>query len=302
MFECQYCGKNLKNKAGLSMHEKACDDNLSDDFDPEVHSKGASEAGKLGIIAQYGSIQEYEVACSSSKCDEEFTIEEREKSFPKKDNYFCSNPCARSFATQEKREEINQKISESLKGRPFTGFKDKSEEEEKQIRRQKPREVVQCPVCDVTFEIVPGSKIFCSDECWRKDQANGYQFSTKPDGGVGQGQTKNFHSGKYKGIWCDSSWELAWVVFGFDFEVELHRVKRSFLYKYNGKKHEYFPDFYLPSIDMYVEVKNYMSSRDEAKVSQFPYDIEVIVGEEMDPILYYARVNYGDKFWNNLYD
>lgn len=67
---------------------------------------------------------------------------------------------------------------------------------------------------------------------------------------------------KVKGLW-----ELAVAK-----ELNLQNVKwtnsvKPFVYFWNGKWHQYFPDFYLEEIDSYIEVKGYHTERDDAKWS-----------------------------------
>ena len=55
-----------------------------------------------------------------------------------------------------------------------------------------------------------------------------------------------FKWGTYKGIHCDSSWELAYVMYNLDHDIEFERCIDHFTYyDKNGKSHEYFPDFIL---------------------------------------------------------
>jgi len=36
--------------------------------------------------------------------------------------------------------------------------------------------------------------------------------------------------GRYNGIWCDSSWELAWVIYNFDHGIKFKRYSGYFEY------------------------------------------------------------------------
>lgn len=72
---------------------------------------------------------------------------------------------------------------------------------------------------------------------------------------------------KYKGINFDSSWEL-YVAIYFDFnKINWIRPKQPFPYFWKDNWHLYFPDFYLPDQDLYIEVKGYETDRDVAKWS-----------------------------------
>ena len=57
----------------------------------------------------------------------------------------------------------------------------------------------------------------------------------------------------------------------------------GFEYEWNGKR-TYFPDFYIESMDMYVEVKGYETERDRAKWLQFKGKLRIIKEEDIKQI------------------
>lgn len=102
--------------------------------------------------------------------------------------------------------------------------------------------------------------------------------------------------GWYKGVYCNSSWELAYVIYNLDHNIKFIRNKRGFKYIYNGSEHTYFPDFYLIEDSTYVEIKGYKDSKAEAKINQFNDKLIVLQYPEMEPILEYVITNYGEDF------
>ena len=107
--------------------------------------------------------------------------------------------------------------------------------------------------------------------------------------------------GNYKGVYCQSSWELAYVLFCIDHNINFIRNNKYFEYEFEGKVHNYFPDFYLPDSDTYVEVKGYYDKRSKAKFEQFKGTLQLLTLKEMKPILEYVENKYGKDFIN-LYD
>ena len=107
--------------------------------------------------------------------------------------------------------------------------------------------------------------------------------------------------GIYKGILCQSSWELAWVLYQMDNGVNFIRNTQYFYYSFDGETKLYYPDFYLPEIDIYVEVKGYYDKKSQAKVEQFKGNIIVLQLNDMKPILKYVVDKYGKSF-TDLYD
>ena len=110
-----------------------------------------------------------------------------------------------------------------------------------------------------------------------------------------------FKYGYYKGVWCDSSWELAYLLYCLDHNILVERNKIGFTYIWQDAPHHYFPDFYLPDIESYVEIKGYKSERDVAKIEQFSERLLVLEAAEMQPILDEIESKYGKNFVE-LYD
>ena len=105
-------------------------------------------------------------------------------------------------------------------------------------------------------------------------------------------------SGKYKGIWCDSSWELAFLLYHLDKDLKIKRNGRGFSYTYYKKKHKYFPDFVVDGD--YVEIKGRMDRKSASKIRQFPCALRIVGPAEIQKYLEYAIETYGKDF-TNLY-
>jgi hypothetical protein len=90
MNKCLYCGKPVINKyCDVSCQNKHLN---------------AEKAEK-----KFGKLKKFDVLCK--KCGKEFEVEEREKLFPVKKNYYCSKGCANS---RDHSEETKQKIKKSV--------------------------------------------------------------------------------------------------------------------------------------------------------------------------------------------
>lgn len=110
------------------------------------------------------------------------------------------------------------------------------------------------------------------------------------------GRVKGSGSGKkgwYKGIWCDSSWELAFVCYHIDHGIPIKRCEECRYYSWEDKVYKYYPDFIVDS--SIIEVKGYKSPQCESKLVSNP-DVLVFGKEEMKPILSYIRKRYGTNF------
>lgn len=109
--------------------------------------------------------------------------------------------------------------------------------------------------------------------------------------------------GYYKGYYCQSSWELAYVIYQLEHGVEIVRNDKGFPYILDGVKRTYFPDFYLPTTEEYIEIKGYYNRKTLEKEKQFPKDkkLKILQKTEMAPILNYVVGKYG-KDYTDLYD
>jgi len=105
--------------------------------------------------------------------------------------------------------------------------------------------------------------------------------------------------GWYKGYWCDSSWELAWIIYNLDHNIKFERNYDKFEYFFNDKKLNYIPDFKID--DNYIEIKGYYTKQFEEKVKQFSKNLKIYGKNEMIPFLKYSIDNYGKNFID-LYD
>lgn len=106
-------------------------------------------------------------------------------------------------------------------------------------------------------------------------------------------------SGWYKGIWCDSSWELAFVIYQLDHNNQIKRCLEARNYTYLSKIRKYIPDFIVNNQEI-VEIKGYKSQQWLAKISH-NQDIKVFYEIDLIEILNYVIDKYG-KDYIKLYD
>lgn len=116
-------------------------------------------------------------------------------------------------------------------------------------------------------------------------------------GGLRKGSGRG-KKGKYKGFYCDSTWELAFVIYHLDEEIDIKRNTSGFRYEYKSKERTYYPDFIVNNI--YYEIKgrrNYMDLDEQTKLKVDTFSEVVILYEsEMKFYLDYVRVKYGIDF------
>lgn len=103
-------------------------------------------------------------------------------------------------------------------------------------------------------------------------------------------------SGWYKGYYCQSSWELAFVISHLDNGIKIERNTKKFSYEFEGKKYNYIPDFIVR--DIYIEIKGYKTKRFDAKQQYFPRELKysVLYKNDMKVYLDYVVGKYGKDF------
>lgn len=113
---------------------------------------------------------------------------------------------------------------------------------------------------------------------------------------------KGFKHRWYKGYWCDSSWELAFIMYNLDHDIKFERNEQGFNYWYNGNFRRFYPDFIIDG--EYIEIKGYSSEITDAKIQWFPKNLvlKVYYKDDMDVYLKYAIETYGIDFWKLLTD
>lgn len=88
----------------------------------------------------------------------------------------------------------------------------------------------------------------------------------------------------YNGNYFHSSWEVDVAKYLDANNIKWTRKVKSFDYFWNGKIRQYFPDFYLSDVDIFLEVKGYEVDKDRAKWQQFPKKLFVLKNKEINEI------------------
>lgn len=119
-------------------------------------------------------------------------------------------------------------------------------------------------------------------------------FRNNPkQGGIREGSGRG-KKGWYKGFYCRSTWELAWLIYELENGSNVEPCKESFEYFLNNKKHKYYPDFKIG--DIYYEIKGWHRPDVDAKKEYFPKNKKYILIEgkkEIAKYLKYATDKYG---------
>ncbi len=89
-------------------------------------------------------------------------------------------------------------------------------------------------------------------------------------------RVKNYNGEKF-----DGNWELGLAKWFDAHGVVWERNKKRFSYLFESCCRTYTPDFWLPKLEIYVEVKGWAVPKDIAKWKQFPVRLVVLSGAEL---------------------
>ena len=226
-----------------------------------------------------------EIICE--KCKKKFL----RKQYNKRCNQrFCSKSCSHSSRSHslETKRKIGNTLRTSVKAHLTRSL------------TVKPKINKTCPICNKMFEVFECSKnrIYCSKLCYKND--NNCKYRNVSSGGYREGSGRG-KSGYYKGIYCQSTWELCWVIYNIDKQIKFQRFKG--LIKDNNIT--YVPDFILDDGTI-IEIKGY---EDPLKVKQKTdiaikkgFKIKVLWGKDLKHIFCYINEKYKTTKYETLYD
>ena len=85
----------------------------------------------------------------------------------------------------------------------------------------------------------------------------------------------------YDGIKFHGNWEVEFYKWAKENDLDPQRNSKAFEYSWQGTR-KYFPDFYLPALNAYVEVKGYETERDHCKWEDFPETLYIVKKAEIE--------------------
>lgn len=106
-----------------------------------------------------------------------------------------------------------------------------------------------------------------------KKYPNSYNSSNR-------GRTKQI---VFEGIKFQGKWELEFYLWCKRNNVKVEKPNAYFEYEWKGKR-KYFPDFFLPEKNLYIEIKGYQTERDEAKWKCFPHTLRIVKQKDIELI------------------
>lgn len=276
-YTCKYCNKQWETNEKRNGHQSRCY------YNPKRKQtlQRVSNTLKCKYIKIVEPKGEYRIQCA--KCGKQFHLELTEKLYLSgKYKKYCSRKCANSRNWNQKdklKKSVANKGNQSViqaNNRP---------------RSSKYQSKVQiCPICKVEFQTKGIKRTYCSRICYKNDV--NLQYRNNGSGGYRKGSGHG-KSGWYKGIYCDSSWQLAYVMYHLDNNLPIQRNRQKRTYSWNGQQHIYIPDFITKQ--GLVQIKGYITQQWKQKQRYNP-DVKVIDKEHIQQYLEYVKSKYGKNF------
>ena len=148
---------------------------------------------------------------------------------------------------------------------------------------------------------VPGTAFTEEKELERRVKISNTMMSNPNAGGL-RPKSGRGKKGWYKGYFCDSTYELVYVIYNIDHDIKFRRCGKHYEYFYLGEKHRYYPDFELEDGTL-VEIKGFKNGQTFAKLKSV-YDVDIILLTE-DKLSYafdYVKSKYEYESLEDLYE
>ena len=217
-------------------------------------------------------------------CGKEFT----EKYSKWSDGNFCCRKCANIFSSKIDKNNVNKKVSNILQHK---------------YREEYYKNPKKCCFCNNIIPYEKRTRKTCCNNCKNnllKENSKNRDFSYL--GGYVENSCRGHH-GHYKKIYCDSTYELAYLIYCLDHNIDIKRCNKTFEYEYEGKIHKYHPDFEVEGI--IVEIKNYNSNIVNIKANAVTEPYKILYKEDLQEVFEYVAKTYNkhyDKSSNNFYE
>lgn len=270
MHVCKYCGKTFETGNKLGAHVIGCK------YNPKYR-----EIREKIIITKTKLRKDFIIKCPV--CRNKFVVKCTINDY-KKGRYkrTCSQECAHKLSV------INTNLDNKNKKISKTNI-------DKYTNIKKEPKYRTCACCGRLFEVYNNSK-YCSKECLNKSRHEKLSqiAKTRNLGGLNPSTThKYYKKGLFDGIQCDSSWELAFLIYCKDHNIVVERNIKPLYYIFEGKQCKFYPDFIVNN--ELVEIKGYFDKRNIEKKKQNP-QVRFIDKNGIKKYMNYTISIYGEDF------
>lgn len=197
---------------------------------------------------------------------------------------FCNSSCSASYnnskrkpRTTKSKERTSNAVKKFIKNNPNRTKKKYTVNKRKKRKKFYTVTFINCKSCGVLFcsqtttKTKKPKRLTCSDECY---------LDQRTKNGIRSNRSKIYchHTNSY--VWVDSNWEIAVAKYLNSLNINWLRPKYIPWVDSFGKNRKYFPDFYLPDYNLYLDPKNpYRMKIDKEKLSIISSKVNLLVGD-----------------------
>lgn len=251
-YKCQFCNRETDSRQSHNAHQRHC--KLA--RQGQTWFTAASDEVRLKVALS--GIAKRRPLPSCLRCGENVNGH-RQK--------YCSHKCSRAAQVSQNKSEIT-KLNIGKAVRSF------------HVKNGTALGVATCVICSTVFTKRNKRSKTCSRRCGAR--LGGFSNRGKTHAGCatmggfreGSGHSK---SGYYRGIYCNSTYELIFVAFHLERNLDIKRSKTVLLYEFEERLRRYHPDFEVNCVT--YEVKGFWTKQSEAKHVQHPQVVIVDKGE-----------------------
>lgn len=205
-----------------------------------------------------------------------------------KNNRFCSSSCSASYNnSKRKRRTEESRLKSSASAKKY--YKNLSEKEKQKRldhldrirelrtfdsykKRNSLYKKQECSYCKKEFNSKRNPSghypTLCSDKCYKSMKTY---------------NAKGIKRQEYRGIVFDSGYEVRIAKFLDGLNIEWSRDRVVYWEDSKGKQRRYFPDFYLPAFNLYLDPKNkYCVEQQKEKLKKVEKQINLVYGHPKD--------------------
>ena len=107
--------------------------------------------------------------------------------------------------------------------------------------------------------------------------------------------------GWYKGIFCSSTYELAFLIYCFDHNINVKRYDGFYNYSYEGKSRRYYPDFIINNT--IIEIKGFYTEKVKIKTESVKdRPIVVLYRKDLKEVFDYIESTYNKTVDKNIHE
>lgn len=313
MYNCKYCGKEFKNKGNLRKHEKYTHEESAYKFECPYCGKKLTAVGVAVHIQRCSKNPDrvpttYELKTQQRKmkqdtpgkckfcgknCHNQNSLRNHER--------VCKKNPNRQLTIMESKEWQEKMRSRIDYNHPWNKGKKAADDSRIFSGDAARQRALQCQERLRAEGRKPGYATTTDKELLRRKRISKGVRSSQTCGGKRHGSGRG-KKGWYKGFFCDSTYELVYIIYNLDNGIKFKRCNRVYIYQYKGESHKYYPDFELADGTI-IEIKGYYSEVVDIKAASVTdRPIKILYEKDLQYAFDWVRGHYIYDQLSDLYE